>query len=313
MLEYIDGELDGKSWEDLMDKCFRERYQNDGYQRVVSTYGGDYGIEGFTSTGIVFQCYYPELNYSDRELHNHLQTKIRNDISKLLNNGDKLKKLGVHQVKEWHLVTPDYKDKAILEYCEKKRKEILAKKKEQNLDYIDENIKVLIKVERDFRKEICDIAYLNKDYKINFALRHTGEVDWSQCSAEKIENIKRKIKAIMPDKGEPGWQDRYNRIVGQYGSYYVHGMEMMRKLQGVMPDLHEKIFSLEQVCRKQVQLKCDFHDDQSINKDVFNEILDDFDQKIKSEFGDLIKLASRAELKESLAGAWLADCPMDFR
>ncbi|BBB92283.1 MAG TPA: hypothetical protein PKA28_17585 [Methylomusa anaerophila] len=313
MLEFINEDMDGKSWEELCDKCLRMRYQKDGYQRVPATYGGDYGIEAFTSTGIVFQCYYPELNYSDSELHKHLQTKIRNDIAKLLANGDGFKKLGIQQITEWHLITPEYKDKAIIEYCAKKRKEILKEKNEKNLDYIDDNIKILVKVERDFRREICDIIFISRDYKWNLALRHTGNVDWSQCSAEKVQNIKRKIRAIMPDKGDPTWQARHNRLVDQYGSYYIQGMTLLRKLQATVPDMYEKIFYLEQICRRQVQMKCDLHEDNSINKQVFLEMLNEFDEKIASEFGEIITSASRAELRNELVSAWLADCPMDFR
>lgn len=305
--------MDGKAWEDICDKCLRMRYQNDGYQRIPATYGGDYGIEAFTSSGIVFQCYYPELDYSDKELHEHLQKKIRDDIKKLVSNGQGYKKLGIKKITEWHLITPGYKDKRIIEYCATKREEVLKEKEKNGLDYIDNDIKILIKVERDFRREICDIIFISKDYKLDLALRHTGEIDWTKCPAEKVQNIKRKILAIMPNNGDPTWEERYNKIVKSYVEYYIKGLEVFRDLQSKIPDMYEKIFSLEQVCRKEVELTCDLHDDRSINKQIFHEILRDFNMKIESEFKDVVTLASIAELKNDLVSAWLADCPMDFR
>lgn len=312
-MEFINGELDGDSWEDLCDKCFRLRYQTEGYQRVPAVIKGDFGIEGFTTTGIVFQCYFPEREYSDDELYNHHRNKVTRDINKLINNGKELKSIGVLNIKEWHFTTPLYKDKRILQHCETKRQEVLAAKRTDGLDYIDDNFKILVKVERDYMREINRLLYLYKDFKLDLALKHTSDIDWTKCPADKVNNIKRKISAIMPDSGDSTWRDRYDRTVNIYLSYYIKGIELLGKLKIENPEFYERIFQLENACKIEMQQKCDMNDDSAINKKLFFEVLENFESKIKDEFGEQITLASIGELKTELVSTWLADCSMDFR
>jgi hypothetical protein len=261
----------------------------------------------------VFQCYYPELNYTDKGLYEHQRDKITKDIAKLLNNGKKLKSLGISNIKEWHFMTPNYTDKKLIQHCENKRKEVLIEKKAKELDYIDDNFQIILKTERDYLVEINRIVNLSKDIKLDFALKPTGTIDWNKCPSEKVENIQRKIKAIMPDSGHPSWPIRYNRMVETHVEFYLKGIELLGKVKTTCAEFYEKLFELEYICRMEVQQKCDLHDDSAINKKVFEEILKDFETKLKEEFGDQITLASIMELKQDLVSAWLADCPMDFR
>lgn len=85
ILDFLKDTLDGKSWEKLCDGCYRDRFQNENYTKVPSNYEGDAGIEGFTHSGIVYQCYCPEKDYTDNELYNALRKKVTTDIAKLTN------------------------------------------------------------------------------------------------------------------------------------------------------------------------------------------------------------------------------------
>ncbi|MHB9924601.1 hypothetical protein [Clostridium botulinum] len=314
MLEFLNEKLDGNAWEELCNKCYRMRYQELGYQYVPAKYLGDNGIEGFIkTTGIVYQCYYPEKEYTDNELYRKQCDKVSKDIKKLINNGDKLKKMGVRCVKEWHFVTPEYRDKRLLEHCEKKRNEVLKEKKKNGLDYIDDDFQIIIKVEEDFITELNRLIYLKKDYKLDLAIKHTGDIDWMECPSDKVENIKRKIEAIMPQQDAKNWEDRYKRVVSKYIDYYVKGIGLLNKLQISCPEFYEKLLELENACRDEVELKCDLNDDSSLNKDIFMEILDQFGKDIKNELGELLTIPSIAELKNDLVSGWLANCPMDFR
>lgn len=53
--------FDGNSWKEFCQQCFRLKYESEGYQ-FMPAINGDYGIEGFTRTGIVFQCYCSDNN-----------------------------------------------------------------------------------------------------------------------------------------------------------------------------------------------------------------------------------------------------------
>lgn len=89
ILEFLKDTLDGKRWEQLCDGCYRDRFQDYHYTKVPSNYQGDAGIEGFTRSGIVYQCYCPEKEYTDNELYNAQRDKVTKDIGKLIDKSNK--------------------------------------------------------------------------------------------------------------------------------------------------------------------------------------------------------------------------------
>lgn len=198
ILDFLKDTIDGKRWEFLCDGCYRDRYQEFHYQKIPSNFGGDSGIEGFTYSGVVYQCYCPEKEYNDNELYEAQRNKVTKDIDKLIDakNAIRLKKLGVNCIKEWHFVIPEYRDKRIVEHIEKKRKKIREIKKmyPDTFSYIDDNIILVIKTAEDFKAELVRlIRNPLVDVKLNLAVKTIKKVDWTKCDTMKIHNIKRKI------------------------------------------------------------------------------------------------------------------------
>ena len=161
MLDFIQQYLTGEQWEKLCNSCYRIRYQEDGYQEIPAAYRGDGGIEGFTKTGIVYQCYCPEKEYTDDELYKHMRDKMTTDISKFISTDYEkvLKGLGVRDVHKWQLVVPEYKDRRILEHAEKKRQEVLKYRDshKKQCSYIADDFVIDVKVATDFKVEISRI------------------------------------------------------------------------------------------------------------------------------------------------------------
>ena len=118
------GEVDGEGWESFCQQLLKLKYSsNEGYQGVPDRYGGDLGIEGFTQTGRVFQCYCPDGEPSHKELYESQRDKITRDISKLLKNETELKLLlGDIIIKEWQFLTPRYDSRELIAHCTKKLK-----------------------------------------------------------------------------------------------------------------------------------------------------------------------------------------------
>ena len=158
ILDFFEGKLDGDSWESICQSCYRMRYRDKHYTEIPAVHGGDAGIEGFTRTGIVNQCYCAEREYSDDELYDHQRDKMTDDINKLISPEYKkrLLELGVPQIKEWHFVVPFYKDSRIIKHAETKRKEVLQKKAEnpKQYDYISQDFIIVLKQAEDFKVEI---------------------------------------------------------------------------------------------------------------------------------------------------------------
>ena len=313
ILDFFEGKLDGDTWEDLCQSCYRIKYQEQHYTEIPAVYGGDAGIEGFTRNGIVNQCYCPEREYSDDELYEHLRNKMTTDIGKLLDKGYKVRlgKLGVPIIHQWHFVIPEFRDARIIEHAETKRKEVLKVKMDNptQYDYIADDFDIIIKVAEDFKFEITrTIRESLTDAKLNLAVREVKDIDWNQCNSEKSNNIKRKVKAVMNDIEE----DAFNQIVNMYIESYIKGMEIMRMLRVSYAAIYEDVYSLEQAYKKQVTIKTGMNTKKSMNSKIFNDILNDFEKQLKESCG-YFNSASIIELKIDIISMWLADCSMMFR
>lgn len=281
ILDFYEGELDGNTWEKLCQSCYRIRYQNEHYIEIPAVLGGDAGIEGFTQTGIVNQCYYPERNYNDEELYSHLREKMSKDIAKLINLDYKkrLLKLGVPVIKEWHFVIPFYKDSRIIQHAENKKNEVLnLKKKNPTLyDYIDDNFRIIIKQAEDFKFEIVrTIRNSFTDVKLDLSkIEVSKAADWEMCNSDKVRNITRKVKAVMGDEYD---QDDFNELVDLYVDSYIKGLEIMKVLRESYAEIYDDIFSLETTYKRQVKIKTMMNSNRSLNADIFKEILEDFEK-----------------------------------
>lgn len=313
ILDFYGENMDGNGWEKLCQSCYRIRYQNQHYTEIPAVHGGDAGIEGFTCEGIVIQCYYPERNYTDNELYEHLRNKMTADISKLLNKDykSKLMKLGVHQIHEWHFVIPLYKDSRIIEHATAKGKEVLERKKNEATlyDYIADDFKIVIKQAEDFKFEITRIIRDSlTNTKLNLAIYQTDTIDWSKCDSVKVENIKRKVKAVSDyNEGD----DNFKNIVDIYIKSYIKGLELLNMLRLSYTEIYEDVNMLEQVYKKQVSIQTMMNTDKSLNLQIFNSILDDFGKKL-NETCKYFTSASIIELKIDIISMWLADCSMQF-
>lgn len=305
--------MTGNAWEELCVQCYRIRYQKDNYTAIPATQGGDAGIEGFTNKGVVHQCYCPERYYSDNELYDHQRDKLSADIEKLKKNANRLTKLGVPPVVEWHFNIPEYKDTRILMHAENKRQEVLAAKKEKPSEYahIADDFQIIIKTAEDFALEISRIIRTSlSDMRLNLAIKHSSEPNWSNCDSKKVSNIQRKIKAIMlvDDTDE-----NLNKIVGIYVDYYISGLEILNNLRVNFPEIYEEIYLLEQSYKREVSIKILMNTNKTMNRTLFDEILNEFHSKLKQDFSSRFTEASISELKQDLIASWLADCSMEFR
>lgn len=314
ILPFIEGYMTGNAWEELCVQCYRIRYQADHYLAIPAVQGGDAGIEGFTRTGVVHQCYCPEREYSDNELYEHQRDKLTADIEKLLRNADRLKTLGVPPVVEWHLNIPEYKDARIISHAQAKQREVMrAKEAEPSaFEHIADGFRIVIKVAEDFKPEISRIIRTNlTDMQLNFAIKHTDTPDWSNCDSQKIENVRRKLKAVMHVVDDS--DESLNRLINIYVGCYISGVEIMNRLRTGFPEIHEHVFQLEQSYKREVAVKTLLNTDGAMNQTIFNEILTAFQDKLEREFSRMFTIASIGELKQDLIASWLADCSMEFR
>lgn len=184
ILNLIEGNMNGDAWEDLCVRCYRMKYQEQHYVAIPAVHKGDAGIEGYTKSGIVHQCYCPERSYSDSELYDHQRDKLSADIKKLMENGSRMKSLGIPPIHEWHFNIPEYKDSRILMHATAKQAEVLSErsKKPSIYSHIADDFQIIIKIAEDLAPEISNIIRTTiTNNRINLAVQHTSSPDWTKC------------------------------------------------------------------------------------------------------------------------------------
>ena len=311
ILEYYQHDMNGDKWEDLCNKIYKIRYMSDGYQVVPARYKGDCGIEGFTSTGIVTQCYYPDADYSPDDLHKKLVSKVTKDINKIEKYENELYKLGITEIKEWHLITPKYLDKRILEHLNVKKKELIEKKKKCEINIISNDIKLYIKDQGNLLPELQMLTLGLKEYKIS--MPEITNIDYSNCESEKINNIKKKLKCLLVSQKPTFNEDELTTLVNIYVTYYLKGLQVINMLETNLPQIYEKLIELENSYRNDVEVKCIINQEKSMNNNIFQETLTEFQEKLRIELGDAVTESFVGEIKQELIGKWLADCPLNFK
>lgn len=316
ILSYIDGYLNGNAWEELCVKCYRMRYQNEHYTPISAAQGGDGGIEGYTQSGVVNQCYCPEKDYSDQKCYEHMRDKMTKDIKKLLDPKyqQRLCEWGVPQIREWQFAIPKQEDSRLVKHAEDKRKEVLAAKAKSPKDYpcIHDEFKIIIKCADDFASEICKIVLApHRDYLLNLCIKNGNVIDYTKCDSVKVENITRKMKAIKQTDNDS--DEDVKCLVDYYIKAYLSGIDILNNLRLTFPEVYETLVGLEQICKGDVFIKTRMVSDTSENSKLFWNLLDEFENKLKEQFSTTIDLASIGEIKQDLVASWLADCSMEFR
>lgn len=231
-----------------------------------------------------------------------------------MENGSRMKSLGIPPIHEWHFNIPEYKDSRILMHATTKQAEVLSErsKKPSIYSHIADDFQIIIKIAEDLAPEISNIIRTTiTNNRINLAVQHTSSPDWTKCDSAKVENIRRKIKAVMhiDDTADPA----LNRVIGLYVDYYISGMENMSNLRIGFPEIYEDLYRLEQSFKNEVSIRTLMNTDHFMNQSVFSTILSDFGEKLEKDFSTIFNQASIAEVKQDLIASWLADCSMEFR
>ncbi|MEO1770587.1 hypothetical protein [Candidatus Enterococcus ferrettii] len=316
ILDALNYEIDGNKWEELCIKGFRLRYSAEHFTDVPARHQGDSGLDGFTKNGIVFQCYCPEGKYDDDSLYEHLRTKLSKDIQKLLlpKNIKSYSKMGIEKIKEWHYVIPLYKDDRILKHAKTKQKEIRDFAKKNSPCHIDENFEVWVKIADDFAEEFTRL--IRQDIVSNkFRVDLTDiEINLSELENDKVNNIDRKVRAIINSDNENAKADNSHieQMVNHFIDYYVKGVSMFEKFRLDAPEIYEELFLYSKALKKDVAIKTGMLSDSKKNSEIFLNLCDEFEKRLLDKF-TYVEEGTISDLRYGLVSEWLADCSMEFR
>jgi len=301
------GNFNGDSWEDFCQLCFKLKYENDGYQEMPA-WQGDLGIEGFTSSGIFFQCYCPDTEYNPDKLYEMQRDKITTDLCKLVTYEKELKAyLKTIQVTKWIFVTPEYKKKDLVKHCQDKAEDyrkitssILAPDFDvlvHDIEFYSEQIPIFL----NFREKKLDIDPKEK--------KSEGEIaDWKSKSISLVDNAIKKHKQRIPEKAK-NIDEKINNLTQKSVSDFLNGDAMIRKWAEKYQDQYEKFQKVVDQFEKRVEEKCAVADGNS--NLLYNEIEVELNEKIKASFSFLdVTMIDR--LTARVMADWILRCPISF-
>jgi len=301
------GFYDGDSWEALMQICLRIKYELEHYQQLPAS-PGDYGIEGFTQTGKVFQCYCPDSDYTSEELYEKQRDKVTKDLNKLRTYEMQLQGyLKETKIKQWIFLIPSYKKKEIVRHCLDKAEEIRS----WGLSIVDPSFQVLIHDMDNFTTEI-GIALQSEGKVILQAekdeVNPAKVIQWKEQSIDYVDNALRKHLKRFPQETNKT-EMKVNELTDISITDFLNGESILTTWKQIYPDSYEKFLLLSSQLENEIRELCMFPSND--NNELYLEIKIKTFERIKSGFSFLDDVTI-TDLTNRMVAYWIIRCPLDF-
>lgn len=292
--------FDGIKWESFCEKMMRHYYTQPYFTSVPAADRGDCGLEFFTKDGSIFQCYFPDPQYSMADYKKHVQNKIRTDIGKLQKYEAEIKKiLDDIVIKQWVLLLPKNRTKELIPYCNTYKNKVLK----FNLSFIDP-IDFTVKIETaDSYPASKKYALKYGDELINLPFKKIEEVDLHYFKDSYFEkNIFRKSSFIS---------NKPESFASSMTSKYLKITNYLEDLRFSYPDTYQDIEECGRMLLGKMQ---DMIDIEGIDPDLkfIKAVRDQNEIEITEIFSSIISKFNRSELSYGYIAKWIAECNMDF-
>jgi hypothetical protein len=308
MFKTIHGTFNGNSWEDFCQQCFKRKYESEGYQEMPATFKGDLGIEGFTRTGILFQCYCPDMEYDPTKLYESQRNKITKDLAKLETYknelGTYLKEIKVHK---WIFVTPGYNNKELVRHCQNKADEY----KKIALPFLAPDFDVLIHDIDFFSAEIpIIVSYRQEKIDIDPDDKRTPEeiADWKSKEISLVDNAIKKHGQRVP-KTAQRYDEKVNQLTQNSIRNYLNGDIMIRKWAENYQDQYEKFQKVVDLFEKRVEEKC------AVNNGNSNQLYEKIEEELRLKIKECFSFLDEPmidRLTNRVMADWILRCPISF-
>ena len=227
----------GPDWEKYCRRLLALRY-GVGYQPVPDRDRGDFGIDGFTSGGEVFQCYAAQDPRSLDELHKKQRSKITTDLKKLEKNIGAVRALTAPaNIKCWVLLVPRCDTKRTVEHGAAKAAEL----REKRLGGIDNEFYVRVLTDEDFDLEKQELASIGTALLPVPPSHATGESTeaWKADRPEAVDVLSRKV-AHLPGIGS---DDEQRELCEELIRFHLNRGFEEDRLRGAQPQMWERLNS----------------------------------------------------------------------
>ncbi|MEW2262507.1 hypothetical protein ACGF5T_08255 [Streptomyces sp. NPDC047853] len=290
--------LSGAEWQDLCTRVLRMQHGAD--LVPVPDTGGDHGLEAYTLSGHLFQCYSPEEPLSHQKRYEKQRDKTTKDVGKFIDNADKLKKLfGEHvKINRWIIMCPYIDNKDLVAHCASQTKRV----RDANLVYADPEIHVICQTMEDY-----ELSY-KRVVNAQLARMHLpplSEPDYSSVDSANADKMREKLGKVHRLREE---SRRSEYVTGLLRSY-INSQEFRAYIKLHYTEIHTLLESelddLEQ------RLVMEFSLDDSRPATLLQRVLLETESRVRACAPDTTSGDSRT-LAQGQVAEWLMRCPLDF-
>lgn len=290
--------LSGAEWQELCTQVLRVHHGTD--LVVVPDKGGDHGLEAFTLTGHVFQCYSPEEPLQPLKRYQKQRDKTTEDVGKFINNANKLKKLfGEHvRIKRWIILCPLIDTKDLAAHCSSQT----ARLRTAALEYADPDIHVICQTMEDY-----EFSY-KKVVNSSLAKMHLpplAEPNYSAVGSSHVATMHGKLSkvAILQDEA------RRNVYVQRLLTDYLNSQGFRAYIKDHFTEIHALLES--QMDDLEQRLVMELVLDESKAATQLKKVLEETEKRVRTCAPESSPGESRT-LAYGQVADWLMRCPLDF-
>lgn len=301
------GKFDGNSWENTCQICFKQKY-GDEYREMKAS-PGDFGIEGFTSSGKVFQCYSPDENYDPKELFEKQRDKITKDLKKLIDYETELKKyLGDIKIKQWIFVTPKIGTHELVRHCTAKTAEYRVSSTLCTI--LDTSIEVTAQ-DIQFLLPHLKIALSDVSPKIDFTGSTTDEdkINYQNTQGDLVLNSINKHTQRFDGVATTNVAKKVDEFTDRTIRHFLDGKQILDNWVEVFPNDYERFLRLVSQIEEGVTDICAFPTND--NNGRYREIQQMVETKIRDNFSGISE-PMIVDLSNHVIADWILRCPINF-
>jgi hypothetical protein len=294
---------DGRDWEIRACKLLEMRHGYGNFFRVPDAHKGDYGLDGYSVDGWVYQAYAPEEPVSTLKRFTEQRDKVTADLNKLWQyRKDVEAMLGEIKIKRWSLFTPKHDSAELNKHCTKKTAEV----KSWGLNFIDQDFRVIVEteenvpVEADMLTRRGAIALGIKDPEISDEAIDNWYIE-NDTFSQTIDYKLSKISGIK--------EEQIPRIRHALIREHLTGEALLDSIYRSYPRVW---FDIDQIKRERAQtIAADsILDDNQGKRKVTHEV-DRLTDTFSATVPTLTRDKARHLAYEAVTG-WIMNCPMDF-
>lgn len=294
----------GDEWQEHFVLLARTHYGPGNFVCVPDKDRGDFGLEGFSKDGSLFQCYAAEEPCTPDKLYEKQRDKITTDLNKFKDNQPQLKKmLGDVKISKWILSVPHFDTKRLLDHVTTKTAEMRA----LNLPCAAADFCVCIEDDGCFAVEK---SMLLKEGIGRIHIRavpvESGEVsEWTTENTGLIDIMDGKLKKL------PALVDDDNRknMKANLVKRYLEGQNILSQLHDDYPQLYQDVAMCKTHREDQLIFEC------SISAGSANETLNDALAKFRAELQTNVRGIQNYTIDDIAMEAvadWLFRCHLHF-